>query len=403
MHLSLLLSDYLIYTLVIALVVMAIYFRHNPNWLDPWRQVLMTPWGGISAVILGFYALIGLLDSIHFQVMSPQQGIELRSVLDLLMSPLDQRSEQTYSAPFANHLFVQSIIETADGHQTRGYPHLQYTNGNVADILQRTIKAIIGGTLSFLIIFFLLLWLYCIHNYRSFTQTWRKIFFGQTTLAWREIFSTFIIMWLIVWVCALLSQHYHLLGTDKVGRDVFYLSVKSIRTGLIIGTLTTLFTLPFALFLGTIAGYFRGWIDDVIQYAYTTLSSIPDVLLISASVLMLQVYMAKHAANYPSLAVRADVRLLALCFILAITGWATLCRFLRGETLKLRELDFVQAAQALGVKPYFNHFTPYYPQRIPYCAYNVGTGFQYLSFSRGGFNLCWSGCRSDHHELGEYD
>ena len=44
------------------------------------------------------------------------------------------------------------------------------------------------------------------------------------------------------------------------------------------------------------------------------------------------------------------MRLLALCFILAITGWADLCRFLRGETLKLREMEFVQAAQALGVK-----------------------------------------------------
>ena len=61
-----------------------------------------------------------------------------------------------------------------------------------------------------------------------------------------------------------LATHYHVLGTDKVGQDVLYLSLKSIRTGLVIGTLTTLIMLPFALFLGIAAGYFRGWVDDVI-------------------------------------------------------------------------------------------------------------------------------------------
>ena len=59
--------------------------------------------------------------------------------------------------------------------------------------------------------------------------------------------------------------------------------------------------------------------------------------------------MANNAEHYPTLAQRADVRLLALCFILAVTGWADLCRFLRAETLKLRELEFVQAAKVLGV------------------------------------------------------
>ena len=93
----------------------------------------------------------------------------------------------------------------------------------------------------------------------------------------------------------MLSANYHVLGTDKVGQDVFYQALKSIRTGLVIGTLTTLVMLPFALLLGIMAGYFRGWVDDVIQYVYTTLNSIPGVLLIAASVLMLQVLMDTHA------------------------------------------------------------------------------------------------------------
>ena len=86
----------------------------------------------------------------------------------------------------------------------------------------------------------------------------------------------------------------HLFGTDKVGQDVLYLSLKSIRTGLLIGTLTTLVMLPFALGLGIAAGYFGGRVDDAIQYLYTTLNSIPGVLLIAASVLVVQVQIESH-------------------------------------------------------------------------------------------------------------
>jgi len=106
--------------------------------------------------------------------------------------------------------------------------------------------------------------------------------------------------------------------------------------------------LPFALFMGIAAGYFRGWIDDVIQYIYTTLNSIPGVLLIAAAVLMLQVYMNNHPENFATIAERADMRLLFLCIILGLTSWTGLCRILRGETLKLREADYVLAARSLG-------------------------------------------------------
>lgn len=113
-------------------------------------------------------------------------------------------------------------------------------------------------------------------------------------------------------------KHKHLFGTDKVGQDVLYQSLKSIRTGLIIGTLTTLIMLPFAIFFGIAAGYFGGFIDDVIQYVYTTLSSIPGVLLIAAAILSLQVFISNHAEYFPTLASRADARLLALCLILGV-------------------------------------------------------------------------------------
>jgi peptide/nickel transport system permease protein len=128
-----------------------------------------------------------------------------------------------------------------------------------------------------------------------------------------------------------------------------YLCLKSIRTGLIIGTLTTLVALPFAIALGIAAGYWRGRVDDIIQYLYTTLDSIPDVLLIAAMVLVMQSYMASHADLFSSVENRSDVRLLLLCCVLGVTRWTGLCRLLRAETLKLRELDYVQAARALGV------------------------------------------------------
>ncbi len=144
----------------------------------------------------------------------------------------------------------------------------------------------------------------------------------------------------------------HLFGTDKVGQDVFYRALKGIRTGVVIGTLTTLIMLPFAIMMGIMAGYFKGRVDDIIQYIYTTLSSIPGVLLIASAVLMLQVYMDTHADQFESITVRADTRLLFLCMILGVSSWTGLCRILRGETLKLREMEYVQASQALGV----NHF-----------------------------------------------
>ncbi len=171
----------------------------------------------------------------------------------------------------------------------------------------------------------------------------------QGDVPWKVIHLTLGAVLVTLTVSLTLSNYYHILGTDKIGQDVYYQALKSVRTGLIIGTLTTLVMLPFAVLMGLMAGYFRGWIDDVIQYLYTTLSSIPGVLLIAAAILMLQVYMAKHSDDFVSLEQRADMRLLFLCIILGITSWTGLCRMLRGETMKLREVDYVQATQAFGV------------------------------------------------------
>ena len=129
----------------------------------------------------------------------------------------------------------------------------------------------------------------------------------------------------------------HLLGTDKTGEDVLYKTLKSVRTGLIIGGLTTLIAVPFAIFFGVLAGFFGGWLDDAVRYLYSTLSSIPGVLLIVA---LMQV----GKGWVP--------QLVLLCVVLGLTGWVGLCRLLRGEAMKLREKEYVQAALALGVSKF---------------------------------------------------
>ncbi|MDO6806209.1 hypothetical protein Q4595_27385, partial [Wenyingzhuangia sp. 1_MG-2023] len=87
---------------------------------------------------------------------------------------------------------------------------------------------------------------------------------------WKTIYITLGV--LVVGACWVLElgQYYHILGTDKVGQDVLYQGLKAIRTGVLIGTLATLLTLPLAILLGISAGYFRGWVDDLVQYVYTT-------------------------------------------------------------------------------------------------------------------------------------
>ncbi len=145
----------------------------------------------------------------------------------------------------------------------------------------------------------------------------------------------------------------HILGTGKVGNDVFFSAMKGVRTGIIIGAGTTIISIPFAIFFGVLAGFYGGIVDDIIQYVYTTLSSIPDVLLIVAFMLLFgqsgyQGGLVNEADTILNFFVLND-RLFWLCFIMGITSWTGLCRLLRGETLKLREMEYIQAANAFGV------------------------------------------------------
>ncbi|MEA3639877.1 MAG: ABC transporter permease [Lamprobacter sp.] len=365
-----LITDALIFLLILVGVGFGLYAARHEHLRGPWRQVGRSPVGVAALVVILFYVGIGLLDSLHFhpliesvaEVAAPEEptstySTQIISVLDLWLSGLRERQEKTFSAPFATHLFVKEPIEQPDGGLIRGYPRLEHGGAHLADPSQRGVDLLLRGLLGLvkgltlwaalmvtLIALLALRWRQPFHD--SAGAIWR----GETKAPWRVALITVGLMLLLSLVAAEWAAKYHILGTDKVGEDVLYQSLKSIRTGLVIGTLTTLVMLPAAVILGIMAGYFGGRTDDVIQYLYTTLNSIPGVLLIAAAILMLQVYMTNHADQFQSLVERADLRLLFLCIILGITSWTGLCRLLRGESLKLRETDYVLAARALGVR-----------------------------------------------------
>ncbi len=360
-------TDALLFVLVGLAVAAALHTRRREHLRAPWRAVRRRGLGMAALVVLIPYVAIGLLDSLHFRLPLPptdtsatptrvDYATEVLSVLDVLVRPVKQRVEKTYSAPFATHLYAKETIERPDGTQTRDFPRLRHGGAHLADpvadrsqdIAATSLSGLVHGVLAWvLIVVAVVTWQTRLHDV-AWLDMLRRLVRGRTDTPWRVILATAGVLVVLGCVVGNLAVKYHVLGTDKVGTDVLYLSLKSIRTGIVIGTLTTLIMLPFAVLFGIMAGYLKGWADDVIQYVYTTLSSIPAVLLIAAAILTLQAYMALHPELFDTAAVRADARLLFLCAILGVTSWTGLCRLLRGETLKLREAEYIQAARAYG-------------------------------------------------------
>ncbi len=339
-------TDALVFLLVLIVVGVAVHFRGKAHFQRPLQQITDNTTGMVSLTVLCFFVLVGLLDSVHFYA-NKNKGVEIISALDYVAAPLREHSEKTYSAPFAANLYSREVMELPGGDKQWVYPrlvfggaHLQDPERQLArDIAQKTWLGLVGG--AGIALLMLMAWTFSLRRKGAIRPP------GKTTKA---VKATLFCLVTGVYLLGYLSGYYHVFGTDKVGEDVFYQAIKSIRTGLVIGTLTTLVMLPMAIALGLLAGYFQGWVDDVIQYIYTTLNSIPSVLLIAAAILMVQVYMANHEQAFASVLMRADIRLLFLCLILGVTNWTGLCRLLRAETLKLREMEYVQAAKALGVK-----------------------------------------------------
>jgi peptide/nickel transport system permease protein len=343
-----LVTDVLVWLLVVAVAGFALYCRRRPHLAAPWSRVFRSSAAVASVVFLAVYIALGLLDSLHFRPALERRtessqtaySSEVLSVLDVALSRLKGRSEKTYSAPLAVRSYAKEQVELPDGRQLREFPRLRFGGAHLkdeadhgADVAKRAVAGLAVAGILWAGLGFVL----------------RRIKRRNGAIPWRPAYLSLGVILALAGPAFALSAGYHVLGTDKVGQDVLYLALKSVRTSLVIGTVTTLVLLPLGIALGVMAGYFKGWVDDVIQYFYTTLNSIPGVLLIAAFVLMLQVVMERNADVFPTAAHRADVRLLALCAILGLTSWTGLARLLRGESLKLSGLEYIQAAHAFGV------------------------------------------------------
>jgi peptide/nickel transport system permease protein len=359
--LVLLWTDAAIWLLVAALVAYAIHVRRTPNLAANWRKVFGNAPALASSVVLAACLLVTVADSLHFRSrLPPAEGApagsvaydtRTRSLLDALLVRLVESRETTYSRPLATESFTKESMD--DG--TRAAPRLAYGGGHLkdprqqwaSDLAQRALLGLLGGLAVAAVLAALLVAL------TSQGRTWggaaRAMAAGEGAIPWRVAVITLFALGAVAGVIAGLATGYHVFGTDITGNDVLYQTLKSIRTAVVIGALATLATLPLAVVLGVMAGYFKGWIDEAIQYLYTVLSSVPNILLIAALVLMVQVFLDKHPELFETGLERSDLKLFLLCAVLGATGWAGLCRLLRAETLKLRELDYVQAAQAFGV------------------------------------------------------
>ena len=357
----LLTTDVLVWLLVAAVGAYFAYVRRQPHLLVPWRRVTRSAPGMSALVVLAVFLAIGMLDSLHYRPALERGGeqggavyaVEAVSVFDAIASPLRAHRERTYSAPLATRAYSRETLEIpeADGRirQVREYPRLAWGGAHLKDESEHGLDILVR-TLAGLGIAFLVWCALVAGVIAASGSSWRAIWRAETATPWWAVLLTAGMLLALAGPLLALCTGYHVFGTDKVGQDVLYLALKSIRTGLVIGTVTTLVLLPFAITLGIMAGYFRGWIDDLIQYLYTTINSIPGVLLIAAAVLLMQVYVDRHPELFPTSAQRADLRLLFLCIILGLTSWTGLARLLRGEALKLRELEYIQAAQAFGAR-----------------------------------------------------
>ncbi len=349
-----LLTDIFFYIIFFSLILYIYYVRKTPDLKQTWQHVFRNKTGIISVVVLSFFMITALLDSIHIKdkVYNEDKeeyiySQEIKSILDIILLPIHKNTEKSYSSPFSSHLYSKETVKIDNKIEKRIYPkllfkgnHNKYSEDNFNNIFLTSLLSIFK---TFILVFSICL-IFCRKN--IFTRGFIFSFLQKN----KVFLSSLTIMIAIIFLLYDLGSQYYILGTDKVGEDVLYKSIKSIRTGILIGTLTTIVMLPFAIFLGIFAGYIGGLIDDIIQYIYTTLNSIPSVLLIASAILMLQVYMSNNPLEFENIYERADLRLFFLCMILGLTSWTGLCRLLRGESMKLREVEYVQASQTFGLK-----------------------------------------------------
>jgi peptide/nickel transport system permease protein len=139
------------------------------------------------------------------------------------------------------------------------------------------------------------------------------------------------------------GAEFHLLGTDDLGRDHLSRLLHGGQVSLAVGFLAAILALSIGVTLGVICGFYTGMIDDGVNWVISTLNSIPSLFLLLIVAAVLQ----------PSPT--------TLILVLGFLGWTGTTRLVRGETLSLREREFVVSARAVGASPFHIMFTHILP------------------------------------------
>ena len=156
----------------------------------------------------------------------------------------------------------------------------------------------------------------------------------------------------------------HALGTDQIGNDVASLGLRGIVTALSIGTVAAFLACFVGTVLGALAGYFGGWVDNVIVALYTLLESIPELLLLLTFGYVLRKnpsFVNLYSDSFLKTKLDFSVGLFTIVLAIGLTGWVSVCRTVRGEFVRHRDRDYVTAAKALGVptgRVLFRHILP---------------------------------------------
>ena len=158
----------------------------------------------------------------------------------------------------------------------------------------------------------------------------------------------------------------HWLGTDRYGMDMLTRLMYGGRVSLMIGFIVIIIETVLGVIMGGIAGYFGGWIDDLIMRLvdiFYCIPSMPIILILGAAMDQQRVEPGK--------------RLIYLMLILGILGWAGIARLVRGQILSLREQEFMTATEACGISVrsrIFKHLIPnVIPQLIVNCTMGLGS------------------------------
>lgn len=150
----------------------------------------------------------------------------------------------------------------------------------------------------------------------------------------------------------------HFLGLDIFGRSVLAKTLKGTEVAMSVGLVSGLMAVAIGVMLGAVAGYFGGKIDEGIVWFYTTFSSIPYIMLLI------------------SIAFILGKGILSVYLALGLTSWVELCRLVRGEVLRHRDREYVQAATAIGEGDMRKIFRHILPNILPIVIINFSLQFQ---------------------------